>query len=155
MSNGVFNFNFLALTFSEILEGSQIYTRGLYAPWTPPSGEIFVPKASISQYLIVLFISTIQLQYFPGYWGGSQINIRGPCTPQRRPSGKILTCAQVLACIYIIVNFQLRSFIHAGLQQLCIKKSAKMGFWGDFGERGLSPNFRDPLYVVGTPLGMQ
>jgi len=59
MSNGVFNFNFLALTFSEILEGSQIYTRGLYAPWTPPSGEIFVPKASISQYLIVLFISTI------------------------------------------------------------------------------------------------
>jgi len=47
--------------------------------------------------------------------GGSQIYIRGPCAPRRPPSGKILTCAQVLAYIYIIVNFQLRSSIHAGL----------------------------------------
>jgi len=58
MSNGVFNFNFLALVFSEILGGSQIYTRWPYAPWTPPSGEIFLPKASTSQYLIVFLIST-------------------------------------------------------------------------------------------------
>ena len=53
MSNGVFNFNFVALVFSEILGGSQIYTRGPYAPWTPASGEIFLPKASTSQYLAV------------------------------------------------------------------------------------------------------
>jgi len=58
MSDGVFNFNFVALTLSEIIGGGQIYTRGPYAPWTPPSGEIFVPKASTSQYLIVFFIST-------------------------------------------------------------------------------------------------
>jgi len=58
MTNGVFNFNFLALVFSKILGGSQIYTRGPYAPWTPPSGEIFLPKASTSQYLIVFLIST-------------------------------------------------------------------------------------------------
>jgi len=68
MSNGVFDFNFLALLLSEILGGSQIYTREPYAPWTPPSGpyatwtppsgEIFVPKASTSQYLIVFLIST-------------------------------------------------------------------------------------------------
>jgi len=58
MSNGVFNFNFLAFVCSEILWGSQIYTRGPYAPWTPPSGEIFLPKASTSQYLIVFLIST-------------------------------------------------------------------------------------------------
>ena len=58
MSNGVFNFNFLALVSSEILRGSQIYTRGPYAPWTPPSGEIFLPKASTSQYLIVFLILT-------------------------------------------------------------------------------------------------
>jgi len=32
MSNEVFNFNFLALVFSEILGGSQIYTMGPYAP---------------------------------------------------------------------------------------------------------------------------
>jgi len=47
ISNCVFNFNFLALAVSEILGESQIYTRGPYAPWTPPSGEIFVPNASI------------------------------------------------------------------------------------------------------------
>jgi len=58
MSNGVFNFNFLALLLTEILGGSQIYIRGLYAPWTPPSGEIFLLKASTSQYLIVFLIST-------------------------------------------------------------------------------------------------
>jgi len=58
MFNGVFNFNFLALVYSEILWGSQIYTKGPYAPWTPPSGEIFLPKASTSQYLIVFLIST-------------------------------------------------------------------------------------------------
>ena len=57
MSNGVFYFNFLALLLSQILGGSQIYTRGLYAPWTPPSGVIFVPKASTLQYLIVFLIS--------------------------------------------------------------------------------------------------
>ena len=32
MSYGVFNFNFLALLLSEILGGSQIYTRRPYAP---------------------------------------------------------------------------------------------------------------------------
>jgi len=58
MSNGVVNFNFLALSLSEILGGGQIYTKGPYALWTHPSGEIFVPKASTSQYLIVFLIST-------------------------------------------------------------------------------------------------
>ena len=58
MSNGDFNFNFLALLFSEILGGSQIYTSGIYAPWTPPIGEIFLRKASTSQYLTVFLIST-------------------------------------------------------------------------------------------------
>jgi len=42
MFNGDFNFNFLALLLSEILGGSQIYTRSPYAPWTPPSREIFL-----------------------------------------------------------------------------------------------------------------
>jgi len=58
MSNGFFNFNYLALLLSETLGGSQIYTRGPYAPWTTPSGEIFLPKANTSQYLILFLIST-------------------------------------------------------------------------------------------------
>ena len=45
MSYGFFNFNFLALLLSEILGGSQIYTMGPYAPWTPPSGEIFFTQS--------------------------------------------------------------------------------------------------------------
>ena len=49
--------------------------------------------------------------------GGSQMYIRGPCALRRPPSVKILTGAQVLAYIYIVVNFQLRSSIHAGLTE--------------------------------------
>ena len=58
MSNGVFNFNFLALLLSEILGGLKFTLGGSYAPWTLPSGEIFLPKASTSQYLIMFLIST-------------------------------------------------------------------------------------------------
>jgi len=60
MSNGVFNFNFLALVFSEILGGPKFTLRAL-RPWTPLIGEIFLPKASTSQYLIVFLISTLYL----------------------------------------------------------------------------------------------
>ena len=83
----------------------------------------------------------------------SQIYIEGPCAPRRPPSGKILTRAQVLVYFYIILNFQLRSSIHAGLTErslynrLCIEKSAKMGLLGDFG--GGAKIFG------GNPLGMQ
>jgi len=48
----------------------------------------------------------------------------------------------VLANICIIVNFQLRSSINAGLTErslynrFCFERSAKMGFLGDFGGRG-------------------
>jgi len=58
MSNGIFNFNFLALVFSEILGGPKFTLGGPSPPWTSPIGEIFVPKASTSQYLNVFFIST-------------------------------------------------------------------------------------------------
>ena len=104
MSNGVFNFNILAIVLSGILGGSQIY-------------------------------------------------IRGPCAPQRPASGKILTCAQVLAYIYIIVNFQLRSSITAGLTErslynrFCIKVRQNWVLGGVLGQ-GLT-------CLVGTSLGMQ
>jgi len=63
----------------------------------------------------------------------------GAQRPPKAPSGKILSYAQVLANICIIVNFQLRSSIHAGLtkrslyNRFCIERSPKMGFLGDFG----------------------
>jgi len=81
--------------------------------------------------------------------GGSQIYIRGLCAPRRPPSVKILKRAQVLAYIYIIVNFQLRSSIRAGLTEraLCnrftLKNPPKSGFWGILGEGS--------RYLVRTP----
>jgi len=88
-----------------------------------------------------------------GILGGSQIYIRGPCAPRRPPSVKILKRAQVLAYIYISVNFQLRSSIHAGLTERSLyiglhwkicQNGVFGGYWGE-GSR----------YLVGTPLGMQ
>jgi len=58
MSNGVFNFNFLALVFSEILGGPKFTLGGPTPPGRPLSGEIFLPKASNSQHVIVFIIST-------------------------------------------------------------------------------------------------
>ena len=74
-----------------------------------------------------------------GILGWSQIYIRGPCAPRRPPSKKSLTCAQVLAYIYITVNFQLRSSIHAGLTECSLysrfafKNLPKWGFGGILG----------------------
>ena len=68
-------------------------------------------------------------------------------------AGKILTCAQILAYIYTIVNFQLRSSIHAGLTErslynrFAFKNLPKWGFWGILG--GGAKIFG------GNPLGMQ
>ena len=104
MSNGVFNFNILALVLCGILWGSQIY-------------------------------------------------IRGPCAPRRPPIVKNLKRAQVLAYIYIIVNIQLRSSIHAGLTErslynwFALKNLPKWGFWGILGG-GVK-------IFGGNPLGMQ
>jgi len=86
----------------------------------------------------VFYFNILALVLF-GILGGSQIYIREPCAPRRPPSVKILKRAQVLAHIYITVNFQLRSSIHAGLTERALynkfEKSAKMGFLGDFGGR--------------------
>ena len=85
MSNGVFNFYFLALVSSEILRGSQIYTRGPYAPWTPPSGEIFF---TLSEYFTIsncIFNFNILALVVSEILKGSQIFVRGPCAPLYAP----------------------------------------------------------------------
>ena len=91
---------------------------------------------------------------------GDQIYIRGPCAPRRPPSGKILTCAQVLVYIYIIVNFQFRSSIHAGLTErslysrFALKNLQKcfLEIWGEgakiFGGNPLGMQWPPPIYVV-------
>ena len=99
MSNGVFNFNFVALLLSEILGGSQIYTRGPYAPWTPPSGEIFTQSEyfTISNCVFNFNILTLVVSEI---LGGPKFTLGGPvplCTP---PSGKIFVPeASTLLCL--------------------------------------------------------
>jgi len=72
-----------------------------------------------------------------GILGGSQIYIRGPCAPQRPPGVKTLKRAQVHAYVYIVVNFQLRSSIHAGLTERSLYnrfalKNLPKWFFGEF-----------------------
>jgi len=80
MSNGVFNFNFLALVFSEILGGSQIYTRGPTPPGRPyrrnffTQSEYFTISNCIFNFNILALVVTEIL-------GGSHIYVRGPCAP--------------------------------------------------------------------------
>jgi len=60
MSNGVFNFNFLALSLFEILGGGPKFTLGGPTPLGRHLAEnFFLPKASTSQYLIVFLIPTL------------------------------------------------------------------------------------------------
>ena len=47
----------------------------------PPSEEIFVCKASTSQYLIVFLISAFHLQYFTRYQGGPKFTLGALRTP--------------------------------------------------------------------------
>jgi len=89
-----------------------------------------------------------------GILWGSQIYIRGPCAHQRSPSGKILTYAQVLAYVYTIVNFQLRSSIHAGLTErslynwFALKNRPKWVFGGILGGGA-------KIFGGNLPIGMQ
>ena len=85
--------------------------------------------------------------------GGPKFTLRGPVPPSTPPSVKNLKRAQVLAYIYKIVNFQLRSSIHAGLTErslynwFALKNLPKWFFWGILGEGS--------RYLGGSPLGMQ
>jgi len=88
-----------------------------------------------------------------GILGGPKFTLGGPALPRGPLAKKNLTCAQELAYIYTIVNFQLRSSIHAGLTErslynrFALKNLRKWGFWGILG--GGAKIFG------GIPLGMQ
>ena len=81
MSNGVFNFNFLALVFSEILGGSQIYTSGPYAPWTPPIGEIFFTQSEYFTISNCVFNFNILALVVSEILGGPIFKLGGAVTP--------------------------------------------------------------------------
>ena len=106
MSNGVFNFNFLALVLFEILGGPK-FTLGGPTPLDAPSGQIFVPKASTSQYLIVFLISTLQLLYFPKYQGVPNLH-QGALCPLDAPNEEFFCTQSDYFTIYnCVFNFNI------------------------------------------------
>jgi len=89
MSNGVFNFNFLALVFSEILRGPKFTLGGPTPPGRPLAEKLFTQ----SEYFTIsdcVFNFNILAQLVSDILGGPKFTLGGPvplCTP---PSGKIL-----------------------------------------------------------------
>jgi len=83
MSNDIFNFNFLTLLLSEILGGSQIYTRGPYAPWTPLAENLFTQ----SEYFTIcncVFNFNFLAVVLSEILGDPKFTLGGP-TPPGRP----------------------------------------------------------------------
>ena len=84
MSNGVFNFNFLALLLSEILGGPKFTLGGPTPPGRPLADnfftqiEYFTVSNCIFNFSILALVDTEIL-------GVSQIYVRGPCAPQYAP----------------------------------------------------------------------
>ena len=153
MSNSVFNFNFLAVVFSEIL-GGPIFT--LVGP-TPTGRFLSENFFTQSEYFTIsncVFNFNILALVVSEVLGGP-VPFCTPSSgaPQRPLSAKLLKRAQVLAYVYIVVNFQLRSSIYAGLTErslynrFALKNLPKWVFWGILGG-GVK-------IFGGNPLGMQ
>ena len=106
MSNGVFNFNFLALVFSEILGGSQIYTRWPYA--YAPLAEKFLYQSEYFTISNCVYNFDILALVVSEVLGGLKFMLGGPVPPCTPPSGKIFALeASTLLCLmaFLISTF--------------------------------------------------
>ena len=85
MSNGVFNFNFLALLLSEILGGPKFTLGGSYAPWTPPIGEIFFTQSEYFTISNCVFNFNILALVVSDILGGPKFTLGGAVPPLYAP----------------------------------------------------------------------
>ena len=108
-SNGIFDFNFLALLLSEILGWSQIYTRGPYAPLDAPWRRNFCTQSEYFTISNCVFnLNILALVVSERDFRGSQIYVRGPCAPCTLPSGNYFVPeASTLLCLmaFLISTF--------------------------------------------------
>ena len=108
MSNGVFNFNFLALVFYEILGGSQIYTiGGPTFPGRPLSGEIFFTQSEHFTISNCVYNINILALVVSEILGGSKFTLGALCTLYA-PSGNFFVPeASTLLCLmaFLISTF--------------------------------------------------
>jgi len=82
MSNGVFNFNILALLFSEILGGPKFTLGGPTPPGRHLAEKFFLHTASTSQYLIVFNFNILPL-VVSEILGGPIFKLGGAVPPVR------------------------------------------------------------------------
>jgi len=98
MSNDVFNFNFLALVFSEILGGPKFTPRGPYAPWTPLSEKFFTQSEHFTIYNCIFNFNILALVVFE-LLGGPKFTLGALC-PSTPPRGNIFVPeASTLLCL--------------------------------------------------------
>ena len=106
----VFLISTFYLFYCEILWVSQIYTRGPYAPWTPPSGEIFVPEASTSQYLIVFNFNILPL-VVSEILGAPKFTLGGSVPPVRPLAENFCTRCEYVTMSNGVFNFNFLSLL--------------------------------------------
>ena len=80
MSNGVFNFNFLAVVLSEIFGGPK-FTLGALGPLDVPSGEFFCTESKYFTIPNCVFNFNHLGIVLSEIFGESEIYVRGPCAP--------------------------------------------------------------------------
>jgi len=95
MSYGVFNYNFLALLLSEILGGSQIYTRGPTPPGRPLAEKFFTQSEYFTICNCVFNFNILPLVVFE-LLGGPKFRLGGPVPPVRPLGKKIVYPKRVL-----------------------------------------------------------
>jgi len=78
---------------------------GPYAPWTTPSGEILVPKASTSQYLIVFFNFNILALVVFEILGGPKFTLGGPVPPSTPLAEFFCTRGEYVTIYNGVLNF--------------------------------------------------
>jgi len=84
MSNGIFNFDFLALVFSEILGGPK-FTLGALRPLDATYRRNFFTKSEYFTISNCVFNFNILALVVSEILGGSIIYVRGPCAPLYAP----------------------------------------------------------------------
>ena len=96
MSNGVFNFNIVALVVSDILGGPKFTLGGFLLPSTPPSGNFFcTPGENVSMSNGVFNFNFLAL-LLSEILGGPKFTLGGPTPPGRPLAEKFLCPMRVL-----------------------------------------------------------
>ena len=81
MSNGVFNFNFLALLLSEILGSLKFTLGGFTPPGRPPSGEFFFTQSEYFTMSNCVFNFNILALVLFWILGGPKFTLGNPALP--------------------------------------------------------------------------